>query len=225
VSTSLRVVGIAALAAALAGCASGRAGNERTPEEVVRAYVAALRAGQYERAYELTSSAFRKRHSQKEFVERLAAGRQELGESLRLLGGDPVSATVTATVAYGSGDALLLEMDGGRWTIASDPTEFYGQRTPEEALRSFVRAVERRRYDIVLRFVPARWAGAMTAQKLRQQWEGAKREELAALLKRLKENLGAPIRISDDRASMPYGDRFEVRFVREDGVWKIEDPD
>jgi hypothetical protein len=24
---------------------------------------------------------------------------------------------------------------------------------------------------------------------------------------------------------MPYGERFTVQFVREDGVWKIEDPD
>ena len=26
-------------------------------------------------------------------------------------------------------------------------------------------------------------------------------------------------------ATMPYGDRYEVRFLKEDGVWKIEDPD
>ena len=38
--------------------------------------------------------------------------------------------------------------------IASNVVDFYDQSTPRAALRSFVRAMERERYDVVLRMVP-----------------------------------------------------------------------
>ena len=62
----------------------------------------------------------------------------------------------------------------------------------------------------------------MTADKLRQYWE-AHQEETRALLARLQAALAAPIVESGDEAHMPYGPEHEVVFVREDGVWRIED--
>jgi hypothetical protein len=35
----------------------------------------------------------------------------------------------------------------------------------------------------------------------------------------------APIVESGDEARLPYGPEQEVRFVREDGRWKVESPD
>ena len=142
-----------------------------------------------------------------------------------MLKGGPVKTRIQAMVRYDNGESLKLEVEKGRWKIASDPTDFYSQKTPEDALRSFVRAIERKRYDIVLRFVPAKWADAMTVGKLKKQWEGGKQKEVKAMIKLLKENLKAPIHRSGDRATMPYGEKSEVRFVLEEGVWKIEDPD
>jgi hypothetical protein len=45
------------------------------------------------------------------------------------------------------------------------------------------------------------------------------------MLTRLQGALAAPIVESGDEAHMPYGPELEMVFVREDGVWRIEDPD
>ncbi|MBW2732163.1 MAG: hypothetical protein JRH20_07195 [Deltaproteobacteria bacterium] len=82
-----------------------------------------------------------------------------------------------------------------------------------------------RRYDIMLRFVPSQWAAAMTVKKLKKLWEGEKRAEVEVLVKELDANLKAAIKIAGNRASMAYGDHKSVRFLKEEGAWKIEDPD
>ncbi len=208
----------------LVGCATPKAAR-RTPERVLKMYVQALRVGQFDQAYDLTSLSFRKRHSRADFKRLLKENKAGLKDSLKMLKGGPVKTLIKAEIRYGVNESLELEVEKGRWKIASDPTDFYSQKTPADALRSFVRAIERKRYDIVLRFVPSKWADAMTVGKLKKQWEGKKREEVVAMIKLLKENLKAPIHRTGDRATMPYGEKSEVRFVLEEGIWKIEDPD
>jgi hypothetical protein len=85
--------------------------------------------------------------------------------------------------------------------------------------------MERRRYDVVLRFVPDADLEGMTTERMAEAWSGEGREEIERLLANLRDNLDAPIEIVGDRATMSYGERYAVRFVREDGDWKIEDPD
>jgi hypothetical protein len=208
----------------LTGCAPTATSSNR-PEDVLRAYAEAVSARDFDRAYGLMSDAFRKRYDRKEFVRLLKESPEEIESSIKQLRQKASTVQVEARVEYGESESLKLVVEDGTWKIASDPLDFYGQRTPAEALRSFVRALERRRYEIVLRFVPSRWAHAMTVDKLRQEWEGNKKDEVGTLIRNLKANLNAPIHQTGDTASMPYGDKSEVRFVREDGLWKIEDPD
>ncbi|MCC6749594.1 MAG: hypothetical protein IT371_18155 [Deltaproteobacteria bacterium] len=220
----IAVLGLLGGLTALAGCPS-RATSTLRPEQVLVAYAKALSAGNYDAAYELMSLSFRQRYDRKEFLRMLRENPDEVRMSVRQLQEVPEQARVEARFEYGEGDAFLMVVEDGHWKLASDPLDFYSQRTPAEALRSFVRAMERRRYEIVLRFVPAKWAESMTVEKLRKQWEGEKREEVDRMLKTLRANLNAPIRETGDIATMPYGDKYEVRFVREDSLWKIEDPD
>jgi len=207
-----------------AGCGP-KASGVRNPEQVLKAYVAAVERGDLDRAYLLMSESYRKQHNKEDFVRMLTEQRRQARRTLARLKASPQRVNVEARLSYGDNDSLRLVLDRGVWRIASDPLDFYSQRTPAEALRSFIRAIERRRYDIVLRFVPNKWAESMTIEKLKAQWEGSKRGEVETLLKNLKANLNAPIHRAGSTASLAYGDRFEVRFVREDGIWKIEDPD
>jgi len=55
--------------------------------------------------------------------------------------------------------------------------------------------------------------------------QGEKQEEIQELLENLRTAADEPIEETGDRASMQYLDRFTCRFVREDGLWRIEDPD
>ena len=214
---------LCALCCALLGaCARATSGQ---PEQVLEEYARALSQGDHGRAYALMTAEFRQSHTRAEFERLLRERKGDVDRAATQLAERPRKVKLEAVIGYGDGDTFRLVNDGGAWRIASDPVDFYAQSTPAEALRSFVRAVERRRYDVVLRFVPNKWADAMTVDKLRAQWEGAKKGEVRGLLRNLKANLGAQIHTSGEVATMPYGDRYEVRFLREDGVWKIEDPD
>jgi hypothetical protein len=208
--------------ATLLGCARPAAG----PSATLSALGAALERKDWAAAYALTSADFRARVPLAAFRAELedgGAATQALARRLRAAGeaGRP-----RVTVELAPGEPLGLVGEGGRW-VADDPALFepWSQKTPRAALRSFVRALEQRRYDVVLRLCPTRRRAGLSVEALRTFWEGEHKAENAALVARLGEALGAPIIEVGDEARLPYGAGNEARLVREDGAWKIEDPD
>jgi hypothetical protein len=196
------------------------------PLAAVDAYAAALRAGDYSRAYDYMSEHYRREHSRAEFVKRMQDSTREAKETASRLTSSNRRVELSAKFLYDDlRDELPLVVEDGQWRIASDPLDFYPQDTPAHSLRSFVRAVELKRWEIVLRFVPERWRKEMTVEKVRDQFEGTENDETRQMIRLLTANLDNPIETQGDEARMPYGERFEVKFVREDGVWKIADPD
>jgi hypothetical protein len=212
-----------AFAVAVAGLACAR--SSATPGATLSALGAALERKDYDAAYALTSADFRARVPREAFraeLDEAGPDTQALGRRLRAT----VSGRLAATVELAPGEPVILVEDGGRWLI-DDPSVFepWSQRTPRAALRSFVHALERRRYDVVLRLCPTSRRASLSIDVLRAYWEGEHQADNAQLLARLRAALGAPIVETGDEARLPYGQGSEVRLVREDGLWKIEDPD
>lgn len=204
------------------GCGSS-AGK---PLSAVDGYVTALRANDFSRAYDFMSERYRRDHSRAEFVKRMQESPREVKETVSRLSSSNRRVELSAKFLYDDlRDELPLLVEDGQWRLASDPLDFYPQDTPGHALRSFVRAVELKRWEVVLRFVPEKWRKDMTMDKVRDQFEGPDNEETRQMIRLLQANLDNPIETQGDEARMPYGERFEVKFVREDGVWKIADPD
>ena len=48
---------------------------------------------------------------------------------------------------------------------------------------------------------------------------------METLMNTLEANVDEPIVERGNDARMAYGDRYEVKFVKEDGVWKLKDLD
>ncbi|MDW8251640.1 MAG: hypothetical protein RMJ98_20285 [Myxococcales bacterium] len=136
---------------------------------------------------------------------------------------------MTATVITAQGDELVLVYEHGRWRIDGEAIDFYGQSTPRQAVRSFLRAFERKRFDVLMRFVPdakkiadERFP-ALDEARLRESWEGPQREEMERICQSIKAALPqATIEEYSDRASMSYGSGGTLQLVREHGLWKIE---
>ncbi|HEY7956467.1 MAG TPA: hypothetical protein VII38_14285 [Polyangia bacterium] len=214
----MRRVLLLALSAALAGCGP----RPGTPAATLAAYERAVAAGRVEAAYALMSADYRRTHDRAAFVRALPQG-NELGSDRSLA---HARTTLTATVALPGdppgGPELSLVLEDGAWRVAGAPLDFYPQATPEEALRSFLRAVERHRYSAALRFVPSRYRALLTASALRARWEGEKRVELAAELALVRAHLGDPFELAGDEARLPLGERKAAHLHREDGVWKVE---
>lgn len=212
------------LAVTIAGC--GGASGAR-PEDVVAGLARALRAGRWDDAYALMSDDYRRRVSREEFGRRLDASRDETRETAALLERPDGPAEQVARVELAEGETVELVRENDAWRIDTSLVDFYDQSSPRSALRSFVRAMERRRWDVVLRFVPDADREGMTPDKIRDAFEGEGREQAARLVAQLRAHLEDAIEEVGDRASLRYGegDGHTVLFVREDGIWKVEDPD
>ena len=81
----------------------------------------------------------------------------------------------------------------------------------------------KKRYDVVLRFVPLGHVEGVTPALLKESWEGAERADLVSTLIAIKQALpNAAIEQTGDHAAMSYGNGA-LALLRENGVWKIED--
>jgi hypothetical protein len=207
----------------VAGCPS--AASRRSPEQAVTAFARALREGRFEDAYPMMSRSYRQRVTLAEFRRHLQENPSEARETAEALGAIEGPIREEAVVEYGDGEEMHLVREDDGWRVSTDLVDFYDQQSPRAALRSFVRAMERGRYDVVLRLVPDADREGMTVERMRETWAGEGREEVQRLIASLRSSLEAPIEVVGDRATMSYGERFTVQFVREAGIWKIEDPD
>ena len=195
------------------------------PSSTLDRYSAALKSKDYATAYELMSASFRAKHSKDEFIRMMQENQREVGETASRLQGSAEQMEITAEFRYGLGDTMRLVRENGGWRIATNPVAFYSHATPRDALRSFVRAYRLERWDIMLRFVPNNYRERMDVNMLREQFTGIHREEIEVMMNMLEANIDEPIEDKGNEARMPYGERFEVQFVREDGKWKVKDLD
>ncbi len=193
------------------------------PHDTVKGYVLALKHGDTDRAYSLLSKTLKQRCSRDEFAANVKqAGKKNL-KALEGLLKNPDRIEIKARVDLGYGESLVLRKEKDGWRIVSDPFAFYGQRTPREALRSFIRALERKRYEVLIRFAPRKWRQRMDIEDLKALYEGDNAQKTRTLISNLKKSRDNRIEISGDKAVMLYGDNQQVSFIREEGVWKILD--
>jgi hypothetical protein len=171
------------------------------------------------------SSGFRGKVSREDYVRMMRDNAREVDETAERLRGKKGNLEVSAEFEYGLGDKMLLVQEGGRWKIAANPLAFYDQSTPRNALRSFLRAYQLERWDMMLRFVPNAYREKMDAAKMKAQFTGPSREQMQNLVNTLEANVDEPIVERNNNARMSYGDRFTVQFVKEDGAWKLKDLD
>jgi hypothetical protein len=216
---------LAALALfALLGCHSAAA-LPATPEASVMAFARALNQGKFEEAYALMSSDYKKRVSLENFKRRLAENPQETLEISNALSRVQKPAEQEAWLVYDDDQKLLVRRVGDRWLIATNVIDFYDQSTPRAALRAFIRAMERKRYDVVMRLIPSVDKEGITTERMEQAWSGEQREEVERMLSTLREHEYDPIEVIGNHATMPYAEHARVQFLKEGPDWKIEDPE
>lgn len=195
------------------------------PSQTLDGYGRALKNHDFAQAYDLMSSSFRGKVSRDDYVRMMRDNPREVDETADRLRGKHGSLEVTAEFEYGLGDQMRLVQEDGRWRIASNPLAFYDQSTPKSALRSFIRAYRLERWDKMLSFVPNQYREKMDVAKMKAQFTGPSKDQMETLMNTLEANVDEPIVEHGNDARMAYGDRYEVKFVKEDGVWKLKDLD
>lgn len=139
-------------ALALAACPSTLV--QQGPSDTLRAYAQALEQGRVDDAYRLLSDEAKRSLSLEAFRRAVKENPHDVVEIAQALSRPASDPVVTATVTVPSGDELVLVYEGGRWKIDASAVDLYGQATPRQAIMGFLRAFERKRYDVILRYVP-----------------------------------------------------------------------
>jgi hypothetical protein len=155
-SDRLRGAAALALAAVLAGAlvACPAATTQQGPSDALRAYADALQQGRVDEAYRMLSDDAKRSMSLEAFRRAVKENPDDVLEIARALARPTTDPVVTATATVPNGDELTLVFEGGKWRIDAAAIDLYGQSTPRQALVGFLRAYERKRYDVVLRYVP-----------------------------------------------------------------------
>ncbi|MDB4946433.1 MAG: hypothetical protein JWP97_5967 [Labilithrix sp.] len=214
------------LAVSLAvGMSAGCASHAEDPQSVLRGYSHALEEGRAEDAYRMLSDEARRGISLEAFRRMVKDNPDEVKDIAKALARPASTPVVTATVTSGTGQELQLVLENGAWKVEATAIDLYAQDSPRHAIQGFVRAVERKRYDVVLKFVPDAHKEGLDPAKLKTAWEGHDKDEIEQVVSSLRQALpSASIEETGDRATMAYG-AGTMQLVRERGLWKIEDFD
>ena len=205
----------------LGGCAERAA----SPAGALAQYGAALERADWASAYRLMSDSYRKRVSAADFRRQMQAAAGDTRTAGRALRDNAAAWAGRAEVVLGEGERVGLVREGGTWRLESPPFEPFGQDTPRAALRAFIHAVESTRYDILMELAPARYRADITPEKLRAFWESQGPEKKRAMLSTLRLALERRIIEEGDEAYLVYDGGRQVRFIREEGLWRIESPE
>lgn len=200
----------------------------KSPSDTLRAYAHAVEEGKVEQAYALLSTEAKRNLSidaYRRMIRENPADAQDLARALARPASDPI---VTATATTSTGDEILLVFEHGVWRVDGQSIDLYGQGTPKQAIRAFLRAFERKRYDILMRFVPDAKKGdgplpPLDEARLRESWEGPQKDDMRRVTQGIAAALTSqPIEESDDHAALSYGGSGTLTLLREHGVWKID---
>ncbi|HMR07501.1 MAG TPA: hypothetical protein PKA88_17085 [Polyangiaceae bacterium] len=215
-----------ALALTLGGSIAACSNHEpaRGPKETLDAYARAVSDGQIDAAYALLSDEAKKSIPREAFGRMIRENPDEVREIARALlrpAGPPL---VTATVTAPGGQSLLMVYENGSWRVDGSAIDLYSEASPEIAIRSFIRAYDNRRYDVLMRFVPEPKREGLDGKKLKKAWEGEQKAEMDRITQALAAAMPtARFERTGDRATMAYGAGGTVELVREQGHWKIEE--
>jgi hypothetical protein len=96
--------------------------------------------------------------------------------------------------------------------------------TPELALKSFVRAVKSRRYDVLLRLAPIADRTGLSERRLAEAFDGPDRSRIAALVSSIELALpSGRLDVKLNRATLDLGAGSRVTLVLQEGDWTLED--
>lgn len=194
----------------------------KSPEAAIETYATALQNGDARAAYAALSVETQRRVPFARFEAMLRENPEQVAALAKRLHQTPERLTVKATFAGNADEVFELTLEDGQWKAELSAIDLYSQATPVSTVRSFVKAFEQRRYDVLLRFVPDSEKEGLTAKQLESAWGGPQKQEMTDLVAALSAALPtAKAEQYGDKASVAYGSGGTVELVEEGGLWKI----
>lgn len=138
--------------------------------------------------------------------------------------GRPTGARPEAIIHLANDEVAEVVWTDKGWRFTSDPTVYFGQASPRDALRSLVRASREGRWDVMLNLAPRRYRIGLSEEDLQKAWtEGPQAQTLQEARDRLSDRLSNPIRADAHQAILDLGDGEFARLEREKDRWVVVD--
>jgi hypothetical protein len=136
----------------------------------------------------------------------------------------PTGARPEALLYLGRDEVVEVIWTDEGWRFATDPTVYFSQATPLDALRSLVRASREGRWDVLMDLAPRRYRMGLSEQDLERAWtEGPQAQALQDARDRLADRLSGTIRADAHQAILELGDGKFARLEREKDRWVVVD--
>lgn len=206
------------MASSLVAC-----GGASTPARTAHEFGTLIEREAYESAYRLLASESRAGLSQEDFISELRANPSERLALAALLRGEPEVQRAEARFQLADGSVARFILEDGEWRLDGELLDPYPQSTPELALRSFARAIQNERYDLLIRFVPNRDREGLSEEIFREAFGEGLDPALLRLFAIIEETESFNVQSEDDRAVIQYASDGLVFFLFEDAVWKVAD--
>jgi hypothetical protein len=123
-----------------------------------------------------------------------------------------------ATLTIDNQEVLLLQTSDG-WRFASGLFGFYGNQTPRQSIRSFLRAIRNQRYDIVYALAPSDVQSATSPEALADAL-AADQAALLAKAELVEKYLSLPVRVAGETAVLLF-EGGGIELVFENGGWRV----
>jgi uncharacterized protein (DUF849 family) len=219
-----RILAVLLLAAGASCLACAATPAAASPDQVLQAYARALEEGRTEDAYALLAEEARREMPFESFTRMVRENPEEAKAIAAALARPAAPARVTAEVRTPDGQELLLVLEQGEWRVDGSAIDLYGQSTPESAVRTFLRAYDNKRWDILLRLAPESARVELTQEKLVESLEGEQKQAYEELVQSVRAALPhAKIERVGDRATLALGGGGTMQLVREHATWRIEE--
>lgn len=204
------------VAGCLAGCLGGCGGHARALVRSSGDLGKSVRRGDTTKIDEAVLPATRSRVDYEALLEDTSGWGERLAR--------PTGARPEALLYLATDEVVEAVWTDKGWRFASDPTQYFGQSTPREALRSLVRASREARWDVMLDLAPRRYRMGLSTQDLAAAWtEGPQAQALNDARDRLASRLAGTIRADAHQAILDLGDGEFARLEREKDRWVIVD--
>ncbi len=133
-----------------------------------------------------------------------------------------IKITYSATLELAEGGGARLVFEDGAWKIDSDLIDFYPQSTPNEAMASFKKAFEKKRWDVLAQLMPSKYMSQDDAKVLEKHWgDPQARAEMEKIIMVLGDHLDDEVTMEGNRGVLSFAPQHSVELLKERGKWVI----
>ena len=177
--------------------------------------------------YAYLSSARKETMTEQQFVELCKKENEDIRKLLQSIkaaqkDNKDVQVTYRTTLELADGGSAQLVFEDGAWKLDSDLIDFYPLSTPKEAIASFIKAFEKKRWDVLAQLMPSKYMSQDDAKILEKHWgDPQAREEMEKIIMVLGDHLDDEVTIEGNRGVLNFAPQHRVELLKERGKWVI----